>query len=317
MRQVSTRPLWIGHAGDLRDPRAALSAGVAAVVELADAEPPATLPRDLVRLRFPLSDGGDNPPWLLRLAADSLATLLRAGVPTLVCCAAGMSRSVLAAAAGVALAEGRTLRNALAEVVASGPVDVSPALLAQFRRALAPPLDRQPTLAGELLALRPLRPDDWDALFAVASDPLIWEQHPARDRWREDVFRRFFADALASGGALLVTDRADGTVIGSSRYDGYDPATGEVEVGWTFLARSRWGGAFNGELKRLMLDHAFESVASVLFRIGPDNRRSRRAVEKLGAVYEGDEVARGLLCVVYRLTADAWESRLAGGGRPR
>jgi RimJ/RimL family protein N-acetyltransferase len=63
-------------------------------------------------------------------------------------------------------------------------------------------LDRQPVLEGERLRLRPLVPADWEALFAVASDPLIWEQHPAHDRWQEPVFRAFFDDALANKGAL-------------------------------------------------------------------------------------------------------------------
>jgi hypothetical protein len=136
MRQVACHALWLGHAGNLRDPRTVLAAGVEAVVELADGEPLATLPRELVRCRFPLSDGGDNPPWLLRLACESVAALLRAGVPTLVCCAGGMSRSVCVAAGGVAVAEDRPLDDALAMVVGSGPADVSPGLLAQLRQAL-------------------------------------------------------------------------------------------------------------------------------------------------------------------------------------
>ncbi len=136
MRQVSGRTLWLGHAGDLRDPSAVLATGIEAVVELADSEPLAVLPRELVRFRFPLSDGGTNPPWLLRLASASVAALLRAGVPTLVCCAAGLSRSACIAAGGLALAEERPLDEALALVVGSGPADVSPGLLAQLRDAV-------------------------------------------------------------------------------------------------------------------------------------------------------------------------------------
>jgi N-acetyltransferase len=145
--------------------------------------------------------------------------------------------------------------------------------------------DRQPTLAGQLLELRPLRPDDWTALFAIASDPLIWEQHPESDRYKEDVFRQFFADALDSGGALVAIDRATRQIIGSSRYHGFDATESVVEIGWTFLGRRYWGGRYNGEMKRLMLEHAFKTVDRVLFIIGPENRRSRRAVEKIGAVY--------------------------------
>ena len=139
MRQITDRALWIGNAGDLRDARAILLAGIEAVVEVADCEPLAVLPRELVRCRFPVSDGGDNPPWMLRMAAESVASLLRAGVPVLVCCSAGMSRSLCIAAGGFALAEGRHLAEMLPEVVGSGPADVSPGLLAQLQEALGVP----------------------------------------------------------------------------------------------------------------------------------------------------------------------------------
>jgi RimJ/RimL family protein N-acetyltransferase len=134
--------------------------------------------------------------------------------------------------------------------------------------------------------VRPLRQADYDALFAAASDPLIWEQHPD-NRWREEVFRPFFADHLATGGALAVLDARSGEVIGTSRYYGFDPERSEVEIGWTFIARAYWGGVYNGELKRLMLEHAFRFVDTVLFVVAPENFRSQRAVEKLGAVRAG------------------------------
>src|SRR6185295_15234207 len=107
----------------------------------------------------------------------------------------------------------------------------------------------QPALSGELVALRPLRAEDFDDLFAVAADPLIWEQHPARDRYKEDVFRTFFREAMDSGGALIAIDSRDGQVIGSSRFHWYDEEAGEMEIGWTFLARSRWGGVYNRQMK--------------------------------------------------------------------
>jgi N-acetyltransferase len=145
-------------------------------------------------------------------------------------------------------------------------------------------LDRQPVLEGERLRLRPLVPADWDALFAVASDPLIWEQHPAHDRWQEPVFRAFFDDALANKGALVAIDRASGAVIGSSRYQGLGEAGGgSVEIGWTFLARAYWGGTANHEMKRLMLAHALASVAECRFLVGETNTRSRRALANIGA----------------------------------
>ncbi|HEX6643511.1 MAG TPA: GNAT family N-acetyltransferase [Gemmatimonadales bacterium] len=169
--------------------------------------------------------------------------------------------------------------------------------------------DLQPTLRGELLLLRPLRPGDFDELYAVASDPLIWEQHPASDRHLEPVFRDFFRVGLASGGAFAVLDAADGRIIGSSRYWGYDPGRSEIEIGWTFLARRYWGGRYNGEMKRLMLDHAFGFVDRVVFVVGPANWRSRKAVEKIGGVLDGVRVdpETGRETVVYALTRDAWE----------
>jgi RimJ/RimL family protein N-acetyltransferase len=142
----------------------------------------------------------------------------------------------------------------------------------------------QPHLVGDLLELRPLKPEDWESLFVVASDPLIWEQHPAHDRYKEEVFKEFFREALESGGALVVIDRKTQKTIGSSRYVGFER---EIEIGWTFLARSHWGGKYNADLKRLMLDHAFKFVESVVFLIGPTNFRSQKAVEKIGGVMTG------------------------------
>lgn len=145
-------------------------------------------------------------------------------------------------------------------------------------------MDRQPVLEGERLLLRPLRADDWDALYGVASDPLIWELHPANDRWQEGVFRAFFADALEGGGAMAAIDKASGAIIGSSRWQAHDPAAGgSVEIGWTFLARSHWGGPWNTDMKRLMLAHAFRWVARVNFRVGETNLRSRGAMARIGA----------------------------------
>jgi RimJ/RimL family protein N-acetyltransferase len=151
------------------------------------------------------------------------------------------------------------------------------------------PFELQPVLTGDLIELRPLRADDFPALFAVASDPLIWEQHPEPDRCTEPVFRRFFNGGMESGGAFVVFDRRDGQMIGSSRYAEYDESDSQIEIGWTFLARSHWGGRYNAELKRLMLAHAFRFVRRVVFRVGPNNRRSQRALEKIGATFVGIE----------------------------
>ena len=152
------------------------------------------------------------------------------------------------------------------------------------------PFDLQPVLRGELVLLRPLRLRDWSALYEVASDPLIWEQHPNRDRYKEEVFKTFFEEALACGGALIAIDQKDGRVIGSSRFFGYDEAAATVEVGWTFLSRAHWGGACNREMKRLMLRHAFQFVGHVILLVGPLNLRSQKAVERIGGIRAGSRL---------------------------
>jgi N-acetyltransferase len=169
--------------------------------------------------------------------------------------------------------------------------------------------DRQPHLTGELLDARPLVAGDLDGLYAAAADPLIWEQHPVKTRHTKDGFARWFADAQASGGALTVRDRAEDRIVGSSRYHGYDEQRSEIEIGWTFLARSHWGGRYNSELKRLMLEHAFAIVERVIFVVDAGNLRSQRAVEKLGGVriYTRTD-DHGRADVVFGLTPADWRS---------
>jgi RimJ/RimL family protein N-acetyltransferase len=145
--------------------------------------------------------------------------------------------------------------------------------------------DLQPTLTGRLLELRPLKPDDFDALFAAASDPLIWEQHPENDRYTKPVFQQYFDGALESKGAFAIIERKSGRIIGSSRYHKFDPVAREIEIGWTFLETAFWGGVYNAELKQLMLEHAFKFVDRVLFIVGESNLRSQRAVEKIGGKF--------------------------------
>jgi len=167
----------------------------------------------------------------------------------------------------------------------------------------------QPTLKGQRLELRPLRPTDFQNLYEVASDPLIWELHPAGDRYKPDVFRGFFDAAMKSNGALAAVDLESGQLIGHSRFHGYDANSSEVEIGWTFLARSHWGGIYNGEMKTLMLEHAFGFVRSVIFVVGPENWRSQRAVEKIGAVRAGSRPdSSGRVDVIYRITASAFHT---------
>ncbi len=164
--------------------------------------------------------------------------------------------------------------------------------------------DYQPVLKGELLELRPLRSEDYGDLYAVAADPLIWEQHPVSNRHEQVVFEGFFREAMDSGGALVAIDARTRQVIGSSRFHGYDPGKSEVEIGWTFLAKSHWGGTSNGEMKRLMLQHAFRFVNRVVFVIGPQNLRSQRAVEKIGGIRTGSRPDEsGTDNYVYSITA--------------
>lgn len=159
---------------------------------------------------------------------------------------------------------------------AAGATDVTPA-----GQPVA--FDLQPTLEGELLRVRPLARDDFDTLYAVAADPLLWEQHPARDRWQREVFSELFERLLAGGGGLLVIDRATGETVGSSNYYEYNAAARDIVVGYTFLARRCWGGRYNHELKALMLQHAFRFVDRVWFHVGVHNIRSQQAMRKVGA----------------------------------
>jgi N-acetyltransferase len=170
--------------------------------------------------------------------------------------------------------------------------------------------DYQPTLRDALVELRPLRGSDYDALYAVAADTMIWVQHPDKTRSQPAGFQAFFQQALASGGALLAKDAESGRVIGTSRFNGYHESQDEVEIGWTFLARSHWGGRYNGAMKRLMLDHAFRFVSRVVFVIDPSNHRSQRAVEKLGGVRVGSRPdASGRDCYLFQVTAAGWAQR--------
>lgn len=167
------------------------------------------------------------------------------------------------------------------------------------------PFELQPTLRGELLTLSPLRAEDFDAVHAAANDPLIWEQHPSSDRYMDGPFRIFFDESLKSGGALVARDNRDGRVIGSSRFHNHDEGKREIEIGWSFLVRSHWGGRYNGEMKQLMLRHAFRFVDRVIFLIGPTNHRSQRAIEKIGGRRVGARVddTTGREVVVYEIGA--------------
>lgn len=169
--------------------------------------------------------------------------------------------------------------------------------------------DRQPSLQGPKFTLRPLLDSDHDAFIAVANDPLIWEEHPDSDRAAPEKVEQFFADALASDGAVLVVT-GDGEIVGSSRFEAPDEARDRILIDHTFLARPYWTLEDYVEVKSLLFDHAFATFGTVELRVGVDNTRTRHAVEDfLGAVYVetvstplGDHA-------VYQLSRDAWAER--------
>lgn len=176
-------------------------------------------------------------------------------------------------------------------------------------------IDLQPLhLHDERITLTPLKPEDFETLYKVASDPLIWEQHPNKDRYKRDVFEIFFKGAIESGGAFLVHDAQAREAIGSSRFYEYDAANSSMAIGYTFLAKDHWGTTYNKALKTLMLNYAFQFVNNVILHIGANNIRSQKATEKLGGIkidqvemeYYGEAKK---LNFVYRITKQEWEER--------
>lgn len=173
----------------------------------------------------------------------------------------------------------------------------------------------QPTLQNELVILRPLEEADFEELYSVASDPLIWEQHPQSDRYERRVFELFFKDAMNSKGAFAIVDKKSNKLIGSTRFHAVTQSANAIEIGWTFLARNFWGGIYNQAIKLLMLRYAFQFVENILFHIGDHNMRSRKAVEKIGGIQittlDGQTLdRRSESSVIYAITKQAWLSSL-------
>jgi RimJ/RimL family protein N-acetyltransferase len=150
------------------------------------------------------------------------------------------------------------------------------------------PFELQPHLENELIKLVPLKQDDFDILYQVASDPLIWEQHPDKYRYKREIFEKYFDGAIKSGGAFLVVEKESGKPIGSSRFYDFNEEKKSIAIGYTFIARKFWGTTYNRAMKILMLDHAFKFVDTVIFHIGAKNIRSQKAIEKLGAWKVGE-----------------------------
>lgn len=141
----------------------------------------------------------------------------------------------------------------------------------------------QPALENENVKLIPLHESDFEQLFAVASDPLVWEQHPNKDRYKREVFENFFKGAMESGGAFKIIETNTGEVAGSTRFYDYNPEDNSIFIGYTFYGRKFWGSKLNPQVKKLMLDYIFQFVDKVNFHVGKDNIRSQKAMEKLGA----------------------------------
>lgn len=147
------------------------------------------------------------------------------------------------------------------------------------------PFDLQPTfLHDDLIKLVPLQETDFDRLFEVASNPLVWEQHPNPNRYKLEDFSNYFKGAIESKGAFLILDAVTNETAGCSRYYNYDETDSSVLIGYTFIGTKFWGTGFNKALKRLMLDYAFQFVDKVYFHIGAFNIRSQKAIAKIGAV---------------------------------
>jgi N-acetyltransferase len=175
--------------------------------------------------------------------------------------------------------------------------------------------DFQPTLVGPSITVRPIASDDWPELFAAGSDPGIWAGHPVPDRHTEPKFRKFFDDSIRSKKGLVFVDRSSNHLIGSSRYYGYEPDRSEVEIGWSFLVRSHWGGAANREVKRLMLDHAFTFADTVVFWVAEKNWRSQGAMTKIGGVKREGLLTREVSGAVPYYIFEITKSRYEQGGR--
>lgn len=177
------------------------------------------------------------------------------------------------------------------------------------------PFELQPILQNEWVLMRPLKEDDFEDLYKVASDPLIWEQHPSKTRYQRDVFQNYFKGAMESGGAFAVYNSETGELIGSTRFYDYNEENKSVLIGYTFIARHCWGSNYNRSMKTLMLNHAFQIVDKVIFHVGENNTRSRKAMEKIGGILIGSEPTayygeKVNMNVVFEITKERWTAIL-------
>ena len=144
-------------------------------------------------------------------------------------------------------------------------------------------------LTSELIFLKPLQENDFDKLFEIASDPLLWEQHPNKNRYKKEEFSTYFNGAILSKGAFIVIDFTTNETIGCSRFYDYNPIENTILIGYTFIGRKYWGKGYNASLKKVMLNYILQYVSSVYFHVGNQNFRSQKAIEKLGALKVGEQ----------------------------
>jgi RimJ/RimL family protein N-acetyltransferase len=173
----------------------------------------------------------------------------------------------------------------------------------------------QPTLSNDIVILEPLKSTDFERLYQVASDPLVWEQHPNKNRYQRSEFENYFKGAMESGGAFLFSNKQSGEVIGSSRFYDWDAEKKNVFIGYTFLSRNCWGKGFNKAIKELMLNHAFQYADTVQFHVGANNTRSQIAMGRIGGEKVGEmEVAYygepAKVNFVYEISKLKWQSIL-------
>lgn len=149
---------------------------------------------------------------------------------------------------------------------------------------MKPEFNLQPDfLENDSIKLVPLQENHFEELYKVASDPLIWEQHPNKNRYEREIFQNFFEGAIESKGAFLIIDKSTNEIAGSTRFYDYEPENKSIFIGYTFYGRNFWGTGFNSNVKKMMFDYAFKAVDKIQFHIGAENYRSQKAIEKLGA----------------------------------
>lgn len=166
-------------------------------------------------------------------------------------------------------------------------------------------------LEDNILKIVPLVETDFDRLFEIAADPLIWEQHPIKDRYKKEVFQLYFDGAVKGKTAFLIIDKSTDKIIGSTRYYDYNPENSSIAIGYTFLSKSYWGGVYNKSSKRLLIEYAFQFVDKIYFHIGSTNIRSQLATIKIGASKIGevdfDHYGQKMLHFEYLISKSDWK----------